>query len=98
MIGYIRAAFTGSRGCTTKAASWHCRRSAAGSQSWRTTPSRSGRDGDRAADLGPGARVGGAEAPASYLFRGGVLCLWQRRERTAMKHRLKAPEAKAAQD
>jgi hypothetical protein len=33
MMGYSATAFTASRNCTTQAVSWHCRRSAARSQS-----------------------------------------------------------------
>jgi hypothetical protein len=32
MMGYTRDSFTGSKSCTTKEASWRCRRSAARSQ------------------------------------------------------------------
>jgi hypothetical protein len=58
-----------------------------------------GRDGDRAAGLGPGARLGGAlKRRGLSISPAGVRCVWQRHDLTSMKHRRKALDAKAAQE
>src|SRR6185503_18550986 len=57
-----------------------------------------GRNGDRAAGLGPGAGLGALKRRGLSISPAGVRCVWQRHDLISMKLRVKALDAKEAQE